>query len=136
MQNDLAHPDGALFVRDAAEKVDAIEGLQARFREVRAPVVRVVRSHRSDGWDVERVRAARFGAGRRFYIETTWGMQPIERLAPTPDEPLVRKRRLSGFMGTELDLLLRRARIECIALTGVSLHGSVRATATDAISLD
>src|SRR5262245_44574284 len=100
MQNDLAHADGALFVRDTVEKVDAIEGLQARFREAGAPILRVVRSHRSDGWDVERVRAARFSEGKGFCIETTWGMQPIERLAPKPDEPLVLKRRLSGFMGT------------------------------------
>lgn len=136
MQNDLAHADGNLFVPDAAHRADVIEGLQTRFRDDEALVIQAIRSHRSDAWDVERFRSAPFHEGRGFCIEGSWGMQPIDRLYPQTGEPVVLKRRFSGFMGTELDLLLRRAKVERIVMAGVSLHASVRATAVDAICLD
>jgi len=136
MQNDLAHADGSLFIPDAAHRADVMEGLQTRFREAGAPIIQVIRSHCADGWDVERFRTPAFIDGNGFCIEQGWGMQPIDRLYPAPNEPVVLKRRFSGFMGTELDLLLRRARIERIVLAGVSLHASVRATAVDGICLD
>lgn len=136
MQNDFAHPDGSLFVPDAAHRADVMESLQSRFREAGAPVFQVIRSHRADGMDVERFRTPVFTDGQGFCIEQTWGMQPIDRLYPNQTEPVVLKRRFSGFLGTELDLLLRRARIERIVLAGVSLHASVRATAVDGICFD
>lgn len=136
MQNDIAHPDGRMFVRDAAGRLEAMQAVLGAFREARLPVFHVVRSHREDGLDVERFRLPSYEAGRGAWLEDTWGRQIVERLAPEPGEPIVIKRRFSGFMGTELDLLLRRARIERLAICGVSLPNSLRATAFDAISLD
>lgn len=136
MQNDLAHADGALFVADAAHRAEVVEELQRRFRDANAPVIQAIRSHRSDGWDVERFRTAPYLEGRGFCIEGSWGMQPLDRLYPNQGEPVVLKRRFSAFMGTELDILLRRARVERLAIAGVSLHASVRATAVDAVCLD
>jgi nicotinamidase-related amidase len=136
MQNDLAHPDGTMFVPDAAHRLDVMEGLQSRFREAGAPVIHVIRSHRSDGWDAERFRTPMFTDGSGMCVEQTWGMQPVDRLYPQGGEPVVLKRRFSGFLGTELDLLLRRARIEKLVVSGVSLHASVRQSAVDAVSLD
>lgn len=136
MQNDLAHPDGALFVPDAAHRADVVGSLQARFRDAQAPVVQAIRSHRADGLDAERFRSPLFGDGAGFCVEQSWGMQPIDRLYPNASEPVVLKRRFSGFMGTELDLLLRRAHVERLVIAGVSLHASVRATAVDAVCLD
>ena len=46
------------------------------------------------------------------------------------------KRRFSAFMGTELDLLLRRAQITKIAVMGVTLPNCPRATMFDAAALD
>jgi nicotinamidase-related amidase len=60
----------------------------------------------------------------------------VDRLTPEPNEAIVVKRRFSGFMGTELDLLLRRAEVTKLAVVGVSLPNSPRATMFDAISLD
>lgn len=136
MQNDFASSEGNLFVPDAAHRADIMETLQTRFRDVKAPVIQVIRSHRADAWDVERFRTGPFVDGRGFCIEGSWGMKPIDRLYPEQDEPVVLKRRFSGFMGTELDFLLRRAGIQRLAIAGVSLHASVRATAVDAICLD
>ena len=136
MQNDIAHPDGRWFVRDAAGRVSAMAAVAGAFREGRQPVIHVVRSHRADGWDVERFRVPGYEQGGGALLEDSWGRRIVERLEPVEGEPIVVKRRFSGFMGTELDLLLRRARIERLYLCGVSLPNSPRATAVDAIALD
>lgn len=136
MQNDLAHPDGNLFIPDAAHRTPAMGLVLDAFREARAPVIYICRSHREDGWDVERPRLPSFEARRGFCIEGSWGRMVVDRLAPEPHEPVVVKRRFSGFMGTELDLLLRRAAVTKVAVVGVSLPNSPRATMFDAIALD
>lgn len=136
MQNDLAHPDGRLFVRDAAGRAETMGRVLDAFREAKRPVIHAVRSHREDGWDVERFRVPAFEAGRGFAVENTWGIHVLDRLDPAVGEPIVVKRRFSAFMGTELDLLLRRARVERIAVCGVSLPNSPRATMFDAVALD
>ena len=136
MQNDIAHPDGRLFIPDAAHRAEIMGGVVDAFREAGQPVIHVVRSHREDGWDAELFRMPSFQAGRGFALEGSWGIRPLQRLEPREAEPIVVKRRFSGFMGTELDLLLRRAAIDRIAVIGVSLPNSPRATMFDAISLD
>lgn len=136
MQNDVAHADGRLFIRDAAHRAETMARVLAAFREARQPVIHAVRSHRADGWDVERFRVPSFENDRGFLIEGTWGIQPLDRLAPEPGEPIVVKRRFSAFMGTELDPLLRRAQVTRLAVMGASLPNSPRATMFDAVCLD
>jgi len=136
MQNDVAHPDGRMFIRDAAHRAETMAHVLQAFREVRAPVIHAVRSHRSDGWDAERFRMPTYQADRGAFVEGSWGRQVVDRLTPEPGEPIVVKRRFSAFMGTELDLLLRRAQITKLAIMGASLPNSPRATMFDAVSLD
>ncbi len=136
MQNDIAHPDGQMFIRDAAGRLTAMGAVLDAFREAQQPVIHVVRSYREDGWDVEHFRVPYFQAGRGMLIEGTWGRMIIDRLNPVEGEPIVVKQRFSAFFQTELDLLLRRARVERIAVVGVNLPNCPRATMFDAISLD
>lgn len=136
MQNDIAHAEGKLFVRDAAHRAETMGLVLDTFREARAPVLHAVRSHRTDGWDVERPRVPLFEADRGFCVEGTWGRQIVDRLTPEPGEPIVVKRRFSAFMGTELDQLLRRVGITKLVVAGASLPNSPRATMFDAIALD
>jgi len=136
MQNDLAHPDGRLFMRDAAHRADTMGRVLQAFREARAPVIHVVRSYRADSWDVERFRVPYFQADRGFLIEDTWGRRIIDRLAPEPGEPILVKQRFSAFMNTELDLLLRRAQVTKVAVMGVTLPNCPRTTMYDAVALD
>lgn len=136
MQNDIAHADGRLFVRDAVHRLDTMGRVLDAFREAAQPVVHIVRSHRADGWDVELPRTPGFEQGRGFCVEGTWGIQPVGRLEPRGGEPIVVKRRFSGFMGTELDLLLRRAGVTRVCVIGASLPNSPRATMYDALALD
>lgn len=136
MQNDIAHPDGRMFIRDAAGRLSAMGAVLDAFREAGAPVIHVVRSYREDGWDVERFRVPYFQAGRGMLVEGSWGRMVVERLQPQGDEPIVVKQRFSAFFQTELDLLLRRAGVDRIAVIGVNLPNCPRATMFDAISLD
>ncbi len=136
MQNDAAHPDGRTFVPDAAHKAPVIGMLLEAFREAKQPVVHVVRSYRADTWDVERFRVPYFQAGRGWAIEGSWGVQILDRLTPQENEPVIVKQRFSAFFQTELDLLLRRANVTKIVVTGWNLPNCPRTTMYDAIGLD
>jgi nicotinamidase-related amidase len=136
MQNDIAHPDGRMFIRDAVHRTETMGSVLQAFRDARAPVIHVVRSYRADSWDVERFRVPYFQADRGFLIEDTWGRRIIDRLAPEPGEPIIVKQRFSAFMNTELDLLLRRAQVTKVAVMGVTLPNCPRTTMYDAVALD
>jgi len=136
MQNDMCHPDGRMFIRDAAHRAETMGLVLQAFRETRQPVIHSVRSYRADSWDVERFRVPYFQNDRGFFIEGTWGRQIIDRLTPEPGEPIVVKPRFSAFMQTELDLLLRRADIDRVAVMGQNLPNCPRATMVDAVALD
>jgi len=136
MQNDMCHPEGRMFIRDAAHRAEAMARVLQAFRETRQPVIHAVRSYRADSWDVERFRVPYFQNDRGFFIEGTWGRQIIDRLTPEPGEPIIVKQRFSAFMQTELDLLLRRADIDRIAVMGQNLPNCPRATMVDAVALD
>lgn len=136
MQNDLVHPDGAGFIPDAAHKVPGIGVLLEAFREARQPVVHCLRSYRADTWNVERFRVPYFQAGRGFVVEGSWGERIFDRLTPVDGEPVVVKQRFSAFAFTELDLLLRRAGVTKVVVTGVNLPNCPRTTMYDAVGLD
>src|SRR5437868_4730066 len=136
MQNDMCHPDGRMFIRDAAHRAETMGLVLQAFRETRQPVIHSVRSYRADSWDVERFRVPYFQNDRGFFIEGTWGRQIIDRLTPEPGEPIVVKPRFSAFMQTELDLLLRRADIDRLAVMGQNLPNCPPATMVDAVALD
>src|SRR5687767_5377707 len=99
MQNDVAHPDGRMFIRDAAGRLSAMTAVLEAFRAAGAPVVHVVRSHREDGWDAEMFRQPSYQADRGAFVEGSWGRVIADRLSPEAGEPIVIKRRFSGFMG-------------------------------------
>src|SRR5688500_10997526 len=89
MQNDFAHQDGRLFIPDAAHRAETMGAVVQAFRDARQPVIHAVRSHRADGWDVERFRVPSFQADRGFCVEETWGRMIVDRLTPEPGEPIV-----------------------------------------------
>ncbi len=60
----------------------------------------------------------------------------LPALAPQRDEPVVIKRRYSGFYGTDLDTVLRGLRAETLFVCGVNTNNCVLATVYDAFSRD
>ncbi len=62
------------------------------------------------------------------------GVDP--RVGHVEGEPVVTKRRASGFVRTDLDELLRDLDVQTLAVAGFTTAGCVRATVVDAASLD
>ncbi len=60
----------------------------------------------------------------------------LPELAPQGDEPVVVKRRYSGFYGTDLEVVLRGLGAETLFICGVNTNNCVLATVYDAFSRD
>jgi len=57
-------------------------------------------------------------------------------VAPAPGEPVVLKRRVSAFAGSDLDVLLRAGNVDTLVLTGIATSGVVLSTLRQAADLD
>jgi nicotinamidase-related amidase len=69
-------------------------------------------------------------------VDGTWGQRLVDGLRPEGNEPIIKKHRSSGFVGTNLDLVLRSNRIETTVVIGVMTEGCVESTARDAAFYD
>lgn len=63
-----------------------------------------------------------------------WGYETVEEVAPLEGEPVVLKRHMSAFAGSNLDEVLRARGITDIALTGVATSYVVTATNWSALN--
>ncbi|MFO8035177.1 MAG: isochorismatase family cysteine hydrolase [Anaerolineales bacterium] len=68
-------------------------------------------------------------------VLNTRDAEPAAGIDILEGEHVVRKRRYSAFMATDLDLLLRELEVDRIFLVGVKSHVCIRATAQDAFGL-
>ncbi len=103
------------------------------------PVFLVNRVYRSNGSDVEATRYQSWVQGGRAMTPGSVGACSCEMPAgmePKPGDYTLIKPRWSAFFQTELDLLLRRLRIETVILLGTTTPNCVRTTCYDAIALD
>lgn len=65
-------------------------------------------------------------------VEGTWGVDIDPMLEVRPEDYIIRKRRYSGFVGTDLDLVLRENEIRNVIITGTKTNCCIYATALDA----
>jgi ureidoacrylate peracid hydrolase len=72
----------------------------------------------------------------RFYFYDTWGAEIIEELAPRPGDLVVRKQRYDGFIGTNLELILRTSAIRTLVFIGTATNVCVESTLRHAFFLD
>ena len=57
-------------------------------------------------------------------------------IAPSEDDVVIEKHRVSCFEGTDLDMILRAGRIETLVMFGITTGGCVLSTARRAADLD
>jgi len=69
-------------------------------------------------------------------IEGTWEAEFIEGLEPLPNEPVIAKQRSNGFIGTNLDLVLRSNGVKTVVITGGVTQGCVESTVRAAVHHD
>ncbi len=133
MQNDFVREGSPLKVAQAENIIPRIREVLGAFRAQKLPVFHILRVHRSDGSDVEILRRDLF-LQHPFAVAGSEGAREIGELAPLPGEYVIEKTRMSAFIGTELDLMLRTLGITDLVVTGVQTPNCIRTTVFDAIA--
>ena len=133
MQNDFVVEGKQLNVAGARAIIPKIQAVLAEFRKRSLPVFHVLRVHRPDGSDVEITRQELF-AGSPFAVEGTRGAAVIDELSPGKGEYVLAKTRMSAFIGTELDLMLRTLGVSTLFVCGIQTPNCIRTTVFDGIA--
>jgi nicotinamidase-related amidase len=133
MQNDFVLEGKPLKVAGALTVVPKIQSVLTEFRKRSLPVFYILRVHRPDGSDVEITRKELF-AQSPFAVEGTKGAAVIDELSPGPGEYVILKVRMSAFIGTELDLMLRTLGISTLFVCGIQTPNCIRTTVFDGIA--
>ena len=133
MQNDFVLDGAPLHIPGAAKVVAQIQAVRNSFLEADLPVIHVMRVHRADGSDVEISRRNLF-LRSPFAVEGTDGVEIIRDLTPQEGEFIITKTRMSAFLFTELDLLLRSLEADGVVVTGIQTPNCIRATVFDAFA--
>jgi ureidoacrylate peracid hydrolase len=141
VQNDFC-ADGGAFGQMGRD-LEPVRGMVPRLArladEARAAGVPVVflRYVQNDGTlsDVQLEQRSRGRASLDYCREGTWGAD-FYGVLPRPGETVISKHRYSGFVGTDLDLVLRSTGRRTLVMTGIATNGCVEATARHGFWLD
>ena len=137
MQRGFLDEASSLCIKMAGDTVPACAELIDHCHKERIPVFFVTRRYRADGSDVEHSRYKTWLAGGR----------PLSELCPEtadypkeftvlPEDRHIIKPRFSAFFQTELDMMLRRLKVDTVILAGTTTPNCIRTTMYDAISLE
>jgi ureidoacrylate peracid hydrolase len=72
----------------------------------------------------------------KLYIYGTWGAEIVEELSPQQQDIVVKKQKYDGFMGTNLDIILRTLGINTLFFIGTATNVCVESTLRHAFFLD
>jgi ureidoacrylate peracid hydrolase len=72
----------------------------------------------------------------KFYIYGTWGADIIEELKPLPVDIVVKKQKYDGFIGTNLEIILKTFGIRYLTFIGTATNICVESTLRHAFFLD
>jgi nicotinamidase-related amidase len=125
MENENAHPDGALYI---GEQVRKIIPRIAKLREsVRQAGGRVVHTQSVRSPDALEFKVFKNTVRK---LEGSWGAELIDELKPAADEPLIVKRTHDCFYQTEMDSFLERSGMRPgegrVIVTGISTRNCVQ----------
>ena len=137
MQRGFLDKDSSLCIKMAADTVQACAALIDHCHEKGIPVFFVTRRYRADGSDVEHTRYKTWHAGGKPLSEE-WpeSAEYPEEFRPLPGDYHLIKPRFSAFFQTQLDIMLRRLRVDTVILAGTTTPNCIRTTMYDALSLE
>lgn len=128
MLNDFILKEGALYSGERAEEiVDFINEKIEVFRQNNYPVIFICDNHEKDD--------SEFNMFPPHCIAGEYGSEIVDSIDVKPGDKIIKKRRYSGFFGTELDLYLREKGVKELYLVGVCTNICVLYTAADARNL-
>jgi ureidoacrylate peracid hydrolase len=143
VQNDYCHTDSPMVTKAGLE-VGAAHAMlprllnlveAARAAGTMVVWVRMIRTEFTRS-EVEREQRERMRPGAADICrEGSWGAE-FYRVEPAEGEPIVNKSRYSGFVDTNLDLILRSRGIKTLVFAGVATNVCVESTARDAFMRD
>jgi nicotinamidase-related amidase len=148
MQNDFCSSEGSLAASGSdpgliQAMAPRLQRLLEAARQIRLPIVHVRTEH--SAWTNSASWLGRMRGRRRVVCSPgSWGAEYYAGFEPRSDdarEPgghefVVTKHRYSGFVGTELDLILRSHGIRSVIMTGEATNVCVESTARDAFMRD
>ena len=112
MLNDFVRESGALYCGDDAKKITQF--IRKKIDECRSSgckLIYICDSHDKD--DKE------FKMFKPHCVDGTFGAQVISELKPSLQDAVLKKKRYSGFYGTELDKILKKAKPNVVEVVGV-----------------
>jgi len=127
---------GISHMPGAAERIDRVEGLLAATREAGLPVVFLQEVHRRSGVDFGRELDGAEGVHCLAGDATTELWPTLRPLADDAREFHIVKRRYSGFVGTDFEILLRGLGVQTLLLVGGLTDVCVHLTFADAHQRD
>lgn len=134
MQHDFVAPGVPMRSAQAHAMVPRLAQTLAECRRKGVRVLYTAHVHRRDGCDMGLFDDLYSPiAERAALVDETPGAQIYEALAPAPGEHVIKKRRYSGFFGTDLDIVLREWGIGTVVISGTTTENCCHATARDAM---
>jgi nicotinamidase-related amidase len=136
IQNDFCHPKGHLarYGNDVMRMSHALLRMLRFVAEAQALGMRVVflRYESPDDRQLDPPAWLRFktrdGKAPDITVPGTWGWQFLKGIDVRPQDVVVRQSRPDGFLGTNLDQVLRAQGIESVIVLGATTEGCVEST--------
>jgi len=132
LQNFFLDPDSPTFTPGGAAIIPNVQKLISAFRQLGRPVIYTAHVHKPDGSDAGILGWWWEGMCREGHPEA----EIFASVAPLPDEKVIFKRRYSAFYNTDLETVLRCARVEDLVICGVMTNLCCESTARDAYYRD
>lgn len=130
MVKDFTDPEGLVFYPENREILPRIRTVLDKCREKDSLIVFLQHCNRKGKYD------RKASAMRPNCIEGSGG-EEIDAMLPVEESDyVIKKRRYSGFFGTDLDLVLRENDVKNVIIVGTKTNCCIRATVTDAFYLD
>jgi len=134
MQNDFLQPGAALETPMGRDIYPNMQRLLAFARQTGMKIVYTLHTHREDGSDMGMFAEVWSPIAKgACLVDGKPGIDVVPELSPEPGELVIKKHRYSGFFGTDLDMILRSANIDTVAVTGVTTENCCHSTARDAM---
>lgn len=131
MQNDFAHPDGALAAPASQALVPTIRELIETSRAAGLDIVYTRDVHTPDQYE-DAYYYDEFEQWGEHVVEGTWGAEIVDELTPEPDDKVVRKSTYDAFHGTDLNTYLTTNGITDLVIVGTLANVCVLHTASSA----
>lgn len=131
MVKDFTDPEGLVYYPQNRVILPKISEVVDQCRKHGMTIVFMQHCYRKDKFDKNLINM------RPNCIEGSGG-EDIDAILEVDEKKdyVIKKRRYSGFFGTDLDLVLRENKIENVVIVGTKTNCCIRATVTDAYYLD